>query len=68
MGVAGGMIGCYVMTRDPFWMMSGALVGVISSAPGPLAPWTAMRDLFPVPKQTFREWWRSRDERSGSGD
>ncbi|MEI4484794.1 ammonium transporter [Frigidibacter sp. MR17.14] len=34
MGVAGGMIGCYVMTRDPFWMMSGALVGVISSAPG----------------------------------
>lgn len=33
MGIAGGMIGCYVMTRDPFWMMSGALVGVISSAP-----------------------------------
>lgn len=34
MGVAGGMIGCYLVTRDPFWMMSGALVGVISSAPG----------------------------------
>ncbi|CAM5339872.1 ammonium transporter [Frigidibacter albus] len=33
MGVAGGMIGAYLMTRDPFWMMSGALVGVISSAP-----------------------------------
>jgi ammonia channel protein AmtB len=28
------MIGCYLVTRDPFWMMSGALVGVISSAPG----------------------------------
>jgi L-lactate dehydrogenase complex protein LldF len=35
--------------------------GVISSAPGPLASWTAMRDLFPVPKQTFREWWRERE-------
>ncbi|MEI4473030.1 ammonium transporter [Frigidibacter sp. MR17.24] len=34
MGIAGGMIGCYIMTRDPFWMMSGALVGVISAAPG----------------------------------
>ncbi len=34
MGVAGGIIGCYVMTRDPFWMMSGALCGVISVAAG----------------------------------
>lgn len=34
MAVAGGIIGCYVMTRDPFWMMSGALCGVISAAAG----------------------------------
>lgn len=34
MGIAGGMIGAYLVTRDPFWMMSGALIGVISSAPG----------------------------------
>ena len=34
MGVSGGMIGCYLTTRNPFWMMSGALVGVISSAAG----------------------------------
>ncbi|MCW5625038.1 MAG: hypothetical protein KIT73_10010 [Burkholderiales bacterium] len=34
MGVAGGMIGTYIATRDPFWMMSGALVGVISAASG----------------------------------
>jgi len=34
MAVAGGIIGCYVMTRDPFWMMSGALCGVISTAAG----------------------------------
>ena len=34
MAVAGGIIGCYVKTRDPFWMMSGALCGVISAASG----------------------------------
>ena len=34
MGVAGGIIGGYTKTRDPFWMMSGALCGVISVAAG----------------------------------
>ncbi len=34
LGVAGGMIGTYLVTRDPFWMMSGALVGVIASGSG----------------------------------
>ncbi len=34
MGVSGGIIGCYALTRDPFWMMSGALCGVISCAAG----------------------------------
>ncbi len=34
MGVAGGMIGGYTMTRDPFWVMSGALCGIISVAAG----------------------------------
>ena len=34
MGVAGGMIGAYLVTRDPFWMMSGALGGIISAAAG----------------------------------
>jgi L-lactate dehydrogenase complex protein LldF len=27
---------------------------------GPLAGWTATRDLPPVPAQSFREWWRER--------
>ena len=34
MGFAGGIIGAWVVTRDPFWMMSGALAGIISCASG----------------------------------
>ena len=34
MGFAGGIIGAWVTTRDPFWMMSGALAGIISCAAG----------------------------------
>jgi len=32
--------------------------GNISSLPGRLAGWTKVRDLKPVPKQSFREWWK----------
>ena len=34
--------------------------GTIRSLPGPLAGWSAVRDLRALPRQTFREWWRSR--------
>jgi Amt family ammonium transporter len=34
MGIAGGIIGAWVITKDPFWMMSGALAGIISTASG----------------------------------
>ncbi len=34
MGFAGGLIGAYLTTREPYWMMSGGLVGIISVAPG----------------------------------
>lgn len=34
MAIGGGMIGSYTKTQDPFWMMSGALCGVISAASG----------------------------------
>ena len=34
MGFAGGIIGAWTITRDPFWMMSGALGGIISAAAG----------------------------------
>ncbi len=34
MAMAGGTIGAWLMTRDPFWMMSGMLAGIISAASG----------------------------------
>ena len=34
--------------------------GIIERLPGPLSGWTAMRDLTPVPAQSFRDWWRAR--------
>ena len=34
MGMAGGIIGAWVKTRDPFWMMSGALIGIFCAASG----------------------------------
>jgi L-lactate dehydrogenase complex protein LldF len=33
--------------------------GAIHRLPGKLAGWTAVRDLKPIPDQTFREWWKS---------
>ena len=34
--------------------------GMITSLPGMLGGWTAVRDLKPVPAQSFREWWAAR--------
>ncbi len=34
--------------------------GFIEALPGEFAGWTAMRDVYPVAPQTFREWWRTR--------
>ena len=34
MSVSGGIIGAWIFTKDPFWMMSGALAGIISVASG----------------------------------
>ena len=34
MGFAGGIIGAWTATRDPFWMMSGGLAGIIACASG----------------------------------
>lgn len=35
--------------------------GVMTSLPGPLGGWTSVRDVYPVARQTFREWWRERE-------
>jgi L-lactate dehydrogenase complex protein LldF len=45
-----GRIGQRLFVRD----------GIISKLPGQLSGWSAMRDLKPIPKQTFREWWEER--------
>jgi L-lactate dehydrogenase complex protein LldF len=32
--------------------------GSIQKLPGPLADWSKMRDMVPVAKESFRDWWR----------
>jgi L-lactate dehydrogenase complex protein LldF len=34
--------------------------GLIRKLPRPLGAWTATRDLRPIPKQSFRDWWARR--------
>ena len=38
----------------------GRRSGAIHALPGPLAAWTAARDLPRPPAQTFRQWWSTR--------
>lgn len=40
--------------------------GFVEALPPPLSGWSAMRDLPAAPKQSFRDWWRSRGPRDGS--
>ena len=35
--------------------------GVIDHLPGMLSGWTTARDLMPIPRQSFRDWWRTRE-------
>lgn len=39
--------------------------GHINWLPGLLGGWTAMRDVPALPKQSFREWWASRESQEG---
>jgi L-lactate dehydrogenase complex protein LldF len=36
--------------------------GEIRSLPGMLGGWTAYRDLRPIPKESFRDWWAKREK------
>ncbi|NJL04083.1 MAG: iron-sulfur cluster-binding protein [Chloroflexaceae bacterium] len=40
--------------------------GKIDALPAKLSGWTTVRDLRPVPKQSFRDWWRKRQAQGGS--
>jgi L-lactate dehydrogenase complex protein LldF len=40
--------------------------GKIRSLPGPLAGWTAVRDLKAIPDQSFREWFDARPDAAGA--
>jgi L-lactate dehydrogenase complex protein LldF len=42
--------------------------GTISALPGPLAGWSAVRDLRALPGQSFREWWRATHEHGEHGE
>jgi L-lactate dehydrogenase complex protein LldF len=46
--------------RGPLHRMGGVTPG--------LGAWTQMRELPDVPKQSFRDWWRSRDGGAGPQD
>jgi len=35
----------------------------IGHLPGILSGWSATRDLMPLPKQSFRQWWKTRKDR-----
>jgi len=40
--------------------------GLIRHLPGQLGGWTAVRDLVPIPKQSFRQWWSERRKASSA--
>ena len=48
MAIAGGIIGAWVATKDPFWMMSGALAGIISTASGLDIYWPGLTFLIAI--------------------
>jgi L-lactate dehydrogenase complex protein LldF len=41
--------------------------GWVKGLPGLLGNWTRFRDLRALPRQTFRDWWKQREDRNGSG-
>ncbi len=34
--------------------------GQLANLPGMAGGWTKFRDLKPIPKESFREWWKKR--------
>jgi L-lactate dehydrogenase complex protein LldF len=68
--VAMDSIGLVFRSRDRYeraQRMARAGNGPLRHLPGPLAGWTAMRELPEVPEQSFREWWAQRPAAAGDG-
>lgn len=42
--------------------------GFIENLPWMLGGWTQVRDLRPLPQQSFREWWAEREKATTKGD
>ncbi len=40
--------------------------GQLTNLPGMAGGWTKYRDLKPIPKSSFRDWWKSREKESRS--
>jgi L-lactate dehydrogenase complex protein LldF len=38
----------------------------LTNLPGMAGAWTKFRDLKPIPKQSFRDWWKRRDSNGGA--
>ena len=39
---------------------------ITRALPGPLAGWTTTRELPPIPEQTFRGWWATREQENAA--
>lgn len=39
---------------------------MITKLPGMMGGWTATRDVRPIPKQSFRQWWNERERKSNA--
>jgi L-lactate dehydrogenase complex protein LldF len=40
--------------------------GQLANLPGMAGEWTRFRDLRPLPKQSFRDWWKARETKKAS--
>ena len=68
------MKGAALAFADPRWFSLAQTIGrflerpferdgYVRRAPGPMAAWTATRDLPAMPRQSFRDWWAARGAR-----